>query len=144
MQRKKKDGERATHRSFQKLRSSSMVLAAPRMRAKRTSTPPSPTPQKALQKSRLRAEVSGEVVRAYFASDVVEGCRRADMMRTWYLCGRRGWSKMQQKKYTAVLGLNTSPGGRILAVEEWRRRGWRGPALMAVSLTDLLTATSHV
>ena len=38
-----------THLSFQKLRSSSMVLAAPRILANNTSTPASLGPQKALQ-----------------------------------------------------------------------------------------------
>ena len=83
-----------------------MVRAAPRMRAKRTSTPPSPSPQKALQKSRLRGEVSGDVVRAYFASDVVDDCRLADMM-----FARRGWSQTQQMKYTAMKELQGAPAG---------------------------------
>ena len=104
MERKRMRGGSATHRSFQKVRSSSIVRAAPRMRAKRTSTPPSPIPQKALQKSKLRAVVSGEAVRAYLASEVADGCRLADMMRKWRLYGRRGESKAQQLKYTAMDG----------------------------------------
>lgn len=47
------------------------------MRAKRTSTPPSPGPQKALQKSSDRLERSGEVALAYFDKDVVDAWRRA-------------------------------------------------------------------
>lgn len=47
------------------------------MRAKRTSTPPSPRPQKALQKSSERLERSGEVALAYFDKDVVDAWRRA-------------------------------------------------------------------
>jgi hypothetical protein len=47
------------------------------MRAKRTSTPTSSTPQKELQKSALRFDRSGEVVRAYLDSDVVEAWRLA-------------------------------------------------------------------
>jgi hypothetical protein len=85
-----------------------MVRAAPRMRAKRTSTPPSPNPQKALQKSRLRGEVSGDVARAYFASDVVDDCRLADMMD---LFARRGWPKTQQVKCTAMKWLQGAPAG---------------------------------
>lgn len=50
------------------------------MRAKSTSTPPSATPQKELQKSNERAFGSGELARAYFDRDVVDGCRRADMV----------------------------------------------------------------
>ena len=69
-----------THRSFQKDLSSSIVLIAPRMRAKRTSTPPSPRPQKALQKSRERLEKSGEPARAYREREVVDVCRRADIV----------------------------------------------------------------
>jgi len=70
-----------THLSFQKFLSSSIVLAAPRMRANNTSTPPSATPQNELQKSNERMLVSGEVVRAYLASDVVDDCLLADMFR---------------------------------------------------------------
>lgn len=58
-----------------------MVLEAPRIRAKRTSTPPSPRPQKALQKSRDLLVKSGEFARAYFDRDVVDACRRADMIK---------------------------------------------------------------
>ena len=47
------------------------------MRAKRTSTPPSPRPQKALQKSSERLEKSGEVGLAYLDKDVVDAWRRA-------------------------------------------------------------------
>jgi hypothetical protein len=70
-----------THLSFQKFFNSSIVLAAPRIRANKTSTPPSPRPQKELQKSKERMLVSGEVVRAYLASDVVDDCLLADMIR---------------------------------------------------------------
>jgi hypothetical protein len=65
--------------SFQKLRSSSMVLAAPRILANNTSTPASFGPQKALQKSRERGVGSGEPSLAYFERDVVDACRLADM-----------------------------------------------------------------
>ena len=70
---------RQTDRSFQKLRSSSVVRPAPRILAKRTSTPPSLRPQKALQKSRERAAGSGEPSLANFEREVVEGCRLAVM-----------------------------------------------------------------
>lgn len=53
---------------------------APRMRAKSTSTPPSPRPQKALQKSRDRLAKSGEPARAYRDKEVVDACRRADIV----------------------------------------------------------------
>jgi hypothetical protein len=66
-----------THLSFQKFLSSSIVLAAPRMRAKRTSTPESLSPQNALQKSRDRFCEPGELALAYFDNDVVEACRLA-------------------------------------------------------------------
>lgn len=58
-----------------------MVLDAPRMRAKRTSTPASLRPQKALQKSRERFCGIGECALAYFESEVVEGWRRVDIFR---------------------------------------------------------------
>jgi hypothetical protein len=56
-----------------------MVLAAPRILANNTSTPASFGPQKALQKSRWRAEGSGEPSLAYFEREVVDACRLADM-----------------------------------------------------------------
>ena len=65
--------------SFQKLRSSSIVLAAPRILASSTSTPASFEPQKALQKSRELEVGSGEPSLAYFERDVVDACRLADM-----------------------------------------------------------------
>jgi hypothetical protein len=52
------------------------------MRAKRTSTPPSPIPQKALQKSKERFVTAEAFVRAYFDKDVVDGCRLADIFTT--------------------------------------------------------------
>ena len=70
---------KASYLSFQKLRSSSMVLAAPRILASNTSTPASFGPQKALQKSRLREEGSGEPSLAYREREVVDACRLADM-----------------------------------------------------------------
>ena len=70
---------KARYLSFQKLRSSSMVLEAPRILANKTSTPASFGPQKALQKSRYRAEGSGEPSLAYFEREVVDACRLADM-----------------------------------------------------------------
>lgn len=54
-----------------------MVLDAPRIRAKSTSTPPSPRPQNALQNSSERLDMSGELALAYFARDVVDAWRRA-------------------------------------------------------------------
>ena len=67
--------------SFQNIRSSSIVRAAPRMRANRTSTPPSPWPQNELQKSRDRLFwYTGEFARANLDREVVEGCLLADMM----------------------------------------------------------------
>jgi hypothetical protein len=54
-----------------------MVRAAPRMRAKRTSTPASLRPQKALQKSASRRPGSGEFWRANWPREVVEPCLRA-------------------------------------------------------------------
>lgn len=72
------------HRSFQKFFSSSMVLEAPRIRANNTSTPPSPMPQKELQKSRDRFPTPGEFSLAYFDKEVVEGCRFADI--SWLNC----------------------------------------------------------
>lgn len=99
-----------------------MVRAAPRIRAKRTSTPPSPGPQKALQKSRLREEASGDVVRANFASEVVDDCRLADIMRKRCLFNRRGL-KTQQLRRTAVDGWQgESPREKVLAMDECRRR----------------------
>jgi hypothetical protein len=56
-----------------------MVLAAPRILANNTSTPASFGPQKALQKSRERALVSGEPFLAYVEREVVDACRFADM-----------------------------------------------------------------
>lgn len=56
---------------------SSTVLVAHRMRAKRTSTPGSPRPQKALQKSRDLFSRSASWGRAYRDSDDCEDCRRA-------------------------------------------------------------------
>ena len=70
--------------SLQKLLSSSIVLEAPRMRANRTSTPTSPTPQNALQKSRERLVEAGAFERANFESDVAEACRLADIL--WNGC----------------------------------------------------------
>ncbi len=67
--------------SFQNIRSSSIVRAAPRMRANRTSTPPSPWPQNELQKSRDRLFwYPGEFARANLEREVVEGCLLADMI----------------------------------------------------------------
>lgn len=71
----------STYLSFQKFLNSSIVLAPPRIRANNTSTPPSPAPQKELQKSKERMLVSGDVVRAYLAKDVVDDCLLADMIR---------------------------------------------------------------
>lgn len=61
-------------------------------------------PQKELKKSKLRAEVSGDVVRAYLANEVVDDCCLAYMMQMWYLFSLRGWLKMQQTKNTLVNG----------------------------------------
>ena len=69
------------HLSFQKFLNSSTVLAAPRMRVKSTSTPTSPKPQNALQKSSDRGCKSGVPALTYLDSEVVEGWRRADMVR---------------------------------------------------------------
>lgn len=60
--------------SFQKLLSSSIVLIAPLIRAKRTSTPPSFGPQKELQKSVERPKLAGEPALMYLESEVVDGC----------------------------------------------------------------------
>ena len=57
-----------------------MVLAAPRIRANRTSTPPSPKPQKELQKSNDRFCKTGEFTRAYLESDVVDDWRLAEFV----------------------------------------------------------------
>lgn len=65
-----------TNRSRQNALISSMVRAAPRILAKSTSTPPSPGPQKELQKSVELADSSGSS-RMNLASDVVDACRRA-------------------------------------------------------------------
>lgn len=51
------------------------------MRTKSTSTPPSPKPQNALQKSSDRGCKSGVLARTYLDREVVEGWRRADMVR---------------------------------------------------------------
>ena len=63
--------------SFQNALSSSIVLVAPRILANRTSTPPSPAPQKALQKSSERLANSGEFARANLARDVADDVRLA-------------------------------------------------------------------
>jgi len=63
--------------SFQNAFSSSIVLVEPRILANRTSTPASPDPQKALQKSSERLASSGEFVRANLARDVVDDVRLA-------------------------------------------------------------------
>lgn len=56
-----------------------MVLVAPLIRAKRTSTPTSPSPQKALQKSRERLLNSVDCALANLDKEVDDGCRRADI-----------------------------------------------------------------
>jgi len=61
-----------TRLSFQKVFNSSIVLAAPRIRANKTSTPPSARPQKELQKSSVRFCSTGEESRAYLDNEVVE------------------------------------------------------------------------
>jgi len=61
-----------TRLSFQKVFNSSIVLAAPRIRANKTSTPPSARPQKELQKSSVRFCSTGEDSRAYLDNEVVE------------------------------------------------------------------------
>jgi hypothetical protein len=66
------------YRSRQKALNSSTVRAAPRIRAKSTSTPPSPGPQKELQKSVERAVLSGSS-RMNLAREVADPCRRAVM-----------------------------------------------------------------
>lgn len=72
---------RPANLSFQNIRSSSIVRAAPRMRANRTSTPPSPCPQNELQKSRDRLFWNtGEFARANLDKEVVDGCLLADIV----------------------------------------------------------------
>lgn len=71
---------RRAHLSFQKFLSSSIVLTAPLILAHSTSTPASLAPQKALQKSSERSANSGELARTYRESEVVDGCRRADIV----------------------------------------------------------------
>jgi len=63
--------------SFQNALNSSIVLVAPRILANKTSTPASPDPQKALQKSSDRLANSGELARANLARDVVDDARFA-------------------------------------------------------------------
>ena len=69
----------ATDLSFQKFFSSSMVRMAPRIRAERTWKPPSPKPQKALQKSVERPEKSTGFDLAKLDNEVDDGWRRADI-----------------------------------------------------------------
>ena len=57
-----------------------MVLVAPRIRANRTSTPPSARPQKALQKSSDGFCGIGELSLAYLDSDVVEADLLVDIV----------------------------------------------------------------
>ena len=69
---------------------------------------------------------SGDVVRAYLASEVVDDRRLADMMQKRRLFDRRGCSKMQQKKYKAVYGVNKEPAGQLEATglcRRWYRGG---------------------
>ena len=63
--------------SFQNPLNSSIVLVAPRILANTTSTPASPAPQNALQKSSERLANSGEFARANLARDVVDDVRLA-------------------------------------------------------------------
>ena len=51
------------------------------MRVKSTSTPTSPKPQNALQKSSDHGCKSGVLAQTYLNREVVEGWRRADMRR---------------------------------------------------------------
>ena len=51
------------------------------MRTKSTSTPPSPKPQNALQKSSDRGRKSGVLAQTYIDREEVDGWRRADMVR---------------------------------------------------------------
>jgi hypothetical protein len=84
--------------------SSSIVLAAPRILANNTSTPPSPSPQKALQKSRDRFCKIGELVLAYFESEVVEGCRLADIV--WYSQDEVTWKGQNATKMQAGVSVS--------------------------------------
>lgn len=68
---------RMTDLSFQKFRSSSVVLSDPRIRANNTSTPASLGPQKALQKSSELSANSEEWALANLEREVVDACRRA-------------------------------------------------------------------
>jgi len=68
-----------------------MVLVAPRIRANRTSTPPSARPQKALQKSSEGFCGIGEVSRAYLDSDVVEVDLLADIVLFLASCRTSGF-----------------------------------------------------
>ena len=70
--------------SFQKFFSSSIVLVAPRIRANRTSTPPSARPQNALQKSSDGFCGIGELSRAYLDSDVVEADLLVDIVLVFF------------------------------------------------------------
>lgn len=72
--------EQVAYRSLQNALNSSEVLPAPRMRANSTSTPPSPSPQNALQKSRALSDGSGESGRAYRDREVVLAGRRVDIV----------------------------------------------------------------
>jgi len=72
-----RDAAEVTNLSFQNPLNSSIVLEAPRILANKTSTPPSLTPQKALQKSRERLANSGEFARANLARDVADDVRLA-------------------------------------------------------------------
>ena len=51
------------------------------MRTKSTSTPPSPKPRNALQKSSDRGRKSGVLAQTYFDREEADGWRRADMVR---------------------------------------------------------------
>jgi len=82
----------STYLSFQKFFNSSIVLVAPRILANNTSTPPSPKPQKELQKSSDWFRKIGELCLAYLARDVVEGCLLADIDIVII------WVKWQKKK----------------------------------------------
>lgn len=84
-----------------------MVLIAPRILAKRTSTPPSPAPQNELQKSIERPILAGEPALMYLESEVVDGCLLAVIV----VQGRR--SKWVSSAHT-FLGL---PALRVLLAQ---------------------------
>lgn len=103
------------------------------MRAKSTSTPPSATPQNELQKSNERAFGSGEDARAYLERDVVDGCRRADMVVVKVVkdvsVAVKAWLRARSacgsvRYYSAVAPPRERPPPLVLDRKLWRPQGF--------------------